>query len=272
MSTVAPPRGPRPPVDARILARRRAVVAAGERRRRRVLASFVALLALAAVGVALSSSPLFAVDEVRVTGASGEDAELVREIAGVEPGEPLLAVDLAAIDGEVAALPWVRDVAVSRIPPSTIEVAVTPREPVVNVGLAGAWWLLDAEGYVVGGGLREDLARIEALSSELPGPGREAGDAAVRNALAVHLALPSQVRAEVDRYDAPSARGLRLRLAESGIWVRFGPAERVELKAEVMTLLLEQAREQAALAGEEDLGVLELDVRAPDNPVLIPGG
>jgi hypothetical protein len=55
------------------------------------------------------------------------------------------------------------------------------------------------------------------------------------------------------------------------VWVRFGRAERVGSKAQVIGLLLDQARQQAALTGSEDLGITELDVRAPDNPVLIPG-
>lgn len=270
MSTAAPPREQRPQMDARMRARRRAVVAAGERRRRRLLASLLVLLGLLAGGAVLSSSSLFAVAEVRVSGVSGGQAEAVRTVAAVEPGQPLLAVDLAAVAAEVEALAWVREVAVSRVPPSTVDVAVVPREPVVNVGVARAWWLVDADGVVVAGGLRSDLPRIEALASVLPPPGEEVADAAVRNALAAHLRLPEGVRERVDRYEAPSARGLLLHLADEDVLVRLGLAERVELKAEVLGLLLEQAREQAALADREGLGIAEIDVRAPDNPVLVP--
>src|SRR5690606_39575827 len=69
--------------------------------------------------------------------------------------------------------------------------------------------------------------------------------------LAVHLELPGPLRAQVDRYEASSERSLRLHLLDSDVWVRFGRAERVEDKARVINLLLDQAREQAALQGRE---------------------
>jgi cell division protein FtsQ len=218
----------------------------------------------------VSHSPLFAVDEVRVTGLEGERAALVDRLAAVSPGERLLSVDLDAIRDDVIGLPFVREVAVTRVPPSTIQIAVVPRVPVVAVAVPGASWLLDADGVVVAGGVGEGLPVVDAERSVLPGPGVEVSDAAVRNAVEVHVGLPGPLRAQIDRYDAPSERGLRLHLAEDDIWVRFGVAERVPAKAQVIGLLLDQAREQAARAGRSDLGVAELDVRAPDNPVLVP--
>lgn len=57
---------------------------------------------------------------------------------------------------------------------------------------------------------------------------------------------------------------------EGGIWVRFGTVDRAQAKARAIDLLIEQARAQALLQGRPDLGIAEIDVRAPDNPVLIP--
>lgn len=270
MSAPAPPRPQRPQMHARFRDRRRAVVAAGVRRRRRIAGSIVAVLAIAAGALGLSYSPLFAVDEVRVEGVAGDRATAIRDLVAVIPGERLLSVDLEAIRADVLSLPWVREVEVARVPPSTVQVAIAPREPVLVVALPGSAWLIDAEGVVVAGGARDDLVVVAAPSSVLPGPGIEVSDAAVRNALDVHTGLPGPVRALVDRYEATSDRGLRLRLAEDGVWVRFGRAERIAAKAQVIGLLLEQAREQAALRGDDDLGVAEVDVRAPDNPVLVP--
>jgi cell division protein FtsQ len=271
MSAPAPTRSARPPMDDRIRERRRAVAAAGARRRRRIAGSVLVVVLLAAGAFAITRSPLFAVDEVRVLGVAGDRAEQVRTVAAVAPGERLLSVDLEAVRASVAGLPWVRDAVVTRVPPSTVQVAVAAREPVAVVALPGATWLLDAEGVVVGGGARDGLVVVDAPASVLPGPGVRVSDAAVRNALAFHLALPGPVRALVDRYEAPSDRGLRLHLADEGVWVRVGRAERVEAKARVIGLLLDQAREQAAAGGDEGLGVAELDVRAPENPVLVPG-
>jgi cell division protein FtsQ len=293
----APPPAPvraRPPMDDRIRERRRAVVRQGARRRRRIAGSLAALILLVGGAYAITHSPLFAVDEVRVTGAEGARAELVRELAAVVPGERLLSVDLDAVGGRVGALPWVRSVEVSRLPPSTVQVAITPRMPVVTLEVSGGTWLVDEEGVVVAAGDRTDLPLLEAPNSVVPRPGGVVSDAAVRNALQVHLLLPGPRRATVLRYDAPSDRGLRVLIdagadpaggdglpeghsgeTVDGVWVRFGTAERVPEKAQVIDLLLAQAREQAEQRraegeGGTGIGVAELDVRAPDNPVLVP--
>ncbi|MDQ3974296.1 MAG: hypothetical protein M3276_08170, partial [Actinomycetota bacterium] len=92
-----------------------------------------------------------------------------------------------------------------------------------------------------------------------------------RSALAVHTQLPADLRVQVDRYEASGERSLRLHLrphpttaAPDGVWVRFGAPQRVADKARVLRLLLGQA----ASAHGPTLG--EIDVRAPDNPVLVP--
>ena len=270
MSAAAPPRRQRPQMDARIRARRRAVAEEQRRRNLRRLLSLAVVVALAAGAYAVTRSPLFEVDEVVIEGLTGERVDLVRRLAGIRPGERLLEVDLDAVRDDVERLPWVRSVDVARRPPSTISVAVDVRVPVAVVRLPETSWLLDGDGVVVGGGVDEDLVVIDAPSSVLPGPGVETSDSAVRNALEVHQSLPGPLRAQVDRYEAPSDRSLRLHLADSDVWVRFGRAERVDDKAQVIGLLLEQAREQAQVQGRSGLGVAELDVRAPDNPVLIP--
>ena len=302
----APPRRPRrsgPPVDRRILERRRRVREEAARRRRRVTMSVLALGLVLGGAYGVSRSPLFAVGEVRIAGVPAEQAAQVRKIAGVGTGGNVLDVDTAAVTGRVEELAWVKDARVRRLP-GAIEIRVVPRVAVAVIRLPGAAWMIDGEGWVMGGGAPEGLALVEAPDAVLPPVGERVADAGIRNALAVHAALPESLRAMVERYHAPSARGLRLRLvppapaqdaaagpgaadpgAEApsdeerpGVWVRFGLAERAEAKGRVIELLLAQAREQAAQAGrpvaEGQLppGIAELDVRAPDNPVLIPSG
>lgn len=259
----------------------------------------LALVLAGAYGV--SRSPLFAVGEVRIAGVPAAQAAEVRKIAGIGTGGNVLDVDTVAVTGRVEDLAWVKDARVRRLP-GAIEIRVVPRVAVAVIRLPGAAWMIDEEGWVMGGGAPDGLALIEAPDAVLPPVGERVADAGIRNALAVHAALPERLRAMVDRYHAPSARGLRLRLvppaAEApvgtaepaegeqpgaeetgpGIWVRFGLADRAEAKAQVIELLLAQAREQAAQSGrpvtEGELppGIAELDVRAPDNPVLIPAG
>jgi len=261
-------------MDARIRARRAQVVRQRLRRRRRVTLSVVGLLLLAVAAVAVARSPLFAIAEVRVLGVAGEAQAAVREEAGLRPGDNLLAADLRDAADRVEALPWVHTAGARRLPPSTVEVRVVVRQPVMVIRLPDAAWLVDAGGVVVAGGSRPGLPEVLAPHSVVPGVGGEVRDAALRNALDARARLPVDLRAVIERYEAPSARDLRLRL-RGGVVVRFGAAEDVEAKARSVLLLLEQARVQAGrrepgTGGERRLGVAEIDVRAPDNPVIVP--
>jgi cell division protein FtsQ len=266
--TTSPTRPRRPPMDARIRDRRRAVARATARRRRRVTLSVLGLVALAAVAVAVARSPLLAITDVEVTGVTGEAADEVRAAAAVVDGENLLAADLAGAADRVRALPWVRDVAVRRVPPATVNVRVIPRQAAAVVRVGEAVWLVDAGGVVIGGGTRRDLVVIDAPNAVLPPAGVETTDAAVRGALAVHAALPEALRERVERYEAPRPRALRFQLSSPPVAVRFGAAERVDAKAAVILALLDQLDAPAV----ELPPIAELDVRAPDNPVLLPAG
>jgi cell division protein FtsQ len=268
-------------MDARIRARRIAVYQAEVRKRRRWVISGVAVVLLAVAAVAAARSPLFAITEIRIVGASGERAAQLRDFMPITVGENLLAADLAQVERRLAQVAWVRAVDVVRIPPSTVDVRVQVRQPIANVRLADALWAVDADGVVLGPGAQKGLVEIDAPNSVLPGVGTRVSDAAVRNALAVHAALPPHRRHAVDRYDAPSERGLRLRLRvdptvfgphpegsegdRTGVWIRFGSVDRSEQKTRVLDALLEEVRK----AG---VPIAEIDVRAPDNPVLVPAG
>lgn len=269
----------RPAMDARLKARRDRVAHARRQRRRRVVGSLAILVALAGTAVAVAMSPLLDIAEVRVTGVDGDRREEVRAAARVEPGENLLAADLGAADARVEELPWVRAAVVRRVPPSTVELSVAPRTPVAVVRLADGVWLVDDEAVVVAGGGDDELPLIEAPNSVLPAAGQPVRDEAVVNALTVRARLPDEIRSRVTRYEAPSARGLRLELVDGTI-VRVGRAERMAEKAKAIALLLEQAASEegagldsgddAGSATAEAPGIAEIDVRAPDRPVLVP--
>lgn len=275
--TLTPPRaGRRPAMDARIRARRNQVSRDRARRRRRVVGSVAAVIVLAAAAIGVARSPLFTIDAVRVVGVTEDEQDVVRQAVALGMGDNLLTVDLGAASARVRALPWVRDADVRRRPPSGVEVTVVPRKPVVVVRLPDAAWLVDAEGVVVAGGVGEGLVELTAPYSVVPGVGAQVRDAALRNALDARAQLPETLRGQVLRYEARSARDLRLHL-ENGMVVRFGVADDVDAKARSVDLLLEQARAQAARRTPDGhpapvLGVAEIDVRSPDNPVLVPSG
>jgi len=101
----------------------------------------------------------------------------------------------------------------------------------------------------------------------------EVSDAAVNAALQIRKNLPTGMRLAIDRFEAPSPHGVRLRIRDGDeqVWVRFGDDSQVLHKARVVRLLLDQVdAERARRAADDPLGQVELDVRAPDTPVLVP--
>ncbi|CAN5231736.1 hypothetical protein BH20ACT9_BH20ACT9_22020 [soil metagenome] len=269
-ATSAPGRGP---VDQRIRSRRRTVARQNARRRRRVTFSVLVVLALGAAAVAVARSPLFDVTAVRVAGVSGAKAQAVRAAADLTTGQSLLSVDLETVTRRIERLGWVREASLERVPPTTLRIGIRERRPAVVLRARGGPWLVDEQGVVLARGTDPELTVVDAPQAAPGLVGRDIGDPAVANALAVRRGLPRMLATRVRRYHAPDVPGLRF-LHDSGAWVRFGAAERVAFKARVVDALLAQIRAHARSNGiTPQVGlstVAELDVRAPENPVIVP--
>lgn len=253
--------------------RRRALQDAGVRRSRRLAGSAAALVALVALVVGLTYSPLFRVAEVTVAGTEGERAAEVVAAAGVPADANLLFVDLAAVVARVRRLPWVADAGIARTPPATLEVTVTVREPVLVLRLRDSSWLVDGQATLVGGGALDGLARLDAPDTALPSVGRPVDDPLVRAALAYATGLPEGVRARIQRYDARPGEPLRAVVAvtadadgPASVPVVLGDPVDVEAKGRALEYVLERLTADETLDPEG----FEIDVRAPENPVLAP--
>ena len=238
----------------------------------------VVLLLVGIGATALAFSPVFAVTEVRVTGVEGPRADHVRRMVTVPMGSPLLTANLSRTEDSVRQVPWVATVEVRRVLPTSLHVDVVTRTPVLLVKDNGEHWQLDDEGVVVAAGDIDELPVVEAQAAILPPAGEVVRDAAVQNVLAVHNGLDEELRAHFVRYEAAGPRGARGLFAipgsdGDGVWVRFGDADRIERKSVVTQLLIDQIQSQHEARGSAGLSdVAEVDVRAPDNPVVIPDG
>ena len=264
-------RGPgvRDDMDARIRARRARVRSeAVKRRQRRTLSLFVLLLVVAGVAVALRS-PLFEISAIEVRGVGGTRADSVRQAAAIDIGEHLLTAPLEGARAAVERLAWVRTAEVTRMPPSTVAITVTPRRPLLTVETPTRAWKVDGEAVVIDGGRVDGAPVIQVGEPAVPELGSAIEDQTVRDAVAIHTRLPAWLRDQVAAYRIAGPRDvwLRLRVREGGdgsgrataVDVRFGAAKDLALKAEVLRVLLPQAVEQGR----------DLDVRAPANPVVV---
>lgn len=107
------------------------------------------LITLLIAAIAAVHSPLFGLDEIRVSGQ--RNAEVRQRVAdlGVGEGALLVWIDTDAIAQAVVADPWVARVEVSRVLPSTLSIEVAERREAFAVASDGAWMIVASDGVVV---------------------------------------------------------------------------------------------------------------------------
>ena len=248
-----------PSIDPRLRARRIEVQRGqGRRRLQRVLD--VGLLIAVAVGFAGAlRSPLLDVDEVRVAGTAHISPETLIEQSGLLPGQQLMDLDLRAVGGSIAALPWVSEVRVHRGVDGIVDVLVTERIAVAVVGEGADAYLVDVEGRVLAPSasdavLAASLVRLADASSALrPGDALASGSSsALLVAERLASAAPGAV-ATVSVGDEVTAT-----LVQGGT-VRFGDATQLEAKVRSLRTMLDRV----------DLSCLAtIDLRSPYSAVL----
>lgn len=220
-------------------------------RRLRPLLYGVGLVALVGTGVwLLWFSSVLETRGVEVTGNGTLSAARVEKAARVPLGEPLVGVDLDAIEQRVEAIASVRSASVSRSWPHTIQIDVVERVPVAVVSRGVGLQAVDVDGYLFGSYASEpkDLPVIRTA----PDVRREA----LAEAAAVIGSLRADISAKVRHVDVQTIDQIVLRLKD-GRRVMWGSADDAAQKAEVLEALLRQPATK---------NVSEIDVRVPGRP------
>jgi cell division protein FtsQ len=218
-------------------------------KRARLLLAAALAFAVLAFGI-VWATPLFAVKQVEVTGTDVLDPAEVATAADEYLDRSILRADLDAIAGQVASLPAVKAVEVTRSWPSAVLIAVTERNPYLAIPVGGETFLMaDSEG-VVFDEADEIPDSIWIVQLDDPGP----GDLATLETLKVLQSLPSDLADEVERVESPSPAAVT-RYLEGGRTLTWGDGSENDKKARVATRLL---------AG----GYQHVDVSAPDAPTV----
>jgi cell division protein FtsQ len=198
-----------------------------------VVASVVAVRAVVRHVVA---SPRFAVRDVRVTFSVTADADAaarvsadeVRELAGVELGDQLLAVDADAIAKQLATHPWIASARVRRELPSVLAIEITERRAAASA-LLGALYLLDADGRPFKRATFEEadgLPVITGVTREQYAALRRASEAVFREAIALVATYGADPgRPKLSEVHVDSRQGFSLVLLDGGGRVRLGRGE-----------------------------------------------
>jgi len=100
----------------------------------------------------------FAIQNIEVKTDGAIPLDELRRWSGVKPGENLIALDLAAVKRNLELVSAIQSVSVERVLPCTLEIRVTERKPIAEVGVPRAApsggvaisvYQLDADGYVM---------------------------------------------------------------------------------------------------------------------------
>jgi cell division septal protein FtsQ len=101
-----------------------------------------------AFDLVLSASAL-QVQHIAVNGNSKMSVAEIRALAEGVRGKSILTADLAAYRRRLLASPWIAEVGLRRVLPSTIEVFVSEREPMGLCRLQKQLYLIDRSGVVI---------------------------------------------------------------------------------------------------------------------------
>ena len=225
---------------------------------RRSVAIGLGLLALAAGAYAgARETSLFAVDRIEVHGGPpAVRAQVRRELAPLL-GTSLVALDGAALERHVDALPTVVSVTYDRAFPHTLRVTVVPETSVAVLHRGGQTWLVSARGRVVAHVPRGTFPLLPRIWVPWRTPvaagaflGSQQGGAAAR-ALALVRRFPARIAT------ATLSHGELVFRLRSGLELQLGDPTDVRLKLAI-------ARRALYLL---PAGATYLDVSVPGRPV-----
>lgn len=201
----------------------------------------------------LRSSPLVAVSEVTVTGATGpQAAQIRRALEDAARRMTTLDVDRAALRAAVRPFPVVAEVRADARPPRRLELTVREYVPVAALASGSRRAAVAADGTIIEGTLTRGLP---VVPGGLPAGRRLPGDGRARRMVALLAAAPVQLRARIARVTA-AQQGLVVQL-RNGPAVYFGAPARLRAKWAAATRVL---------ADYSSRGATYLDVRVPERP------
>jgi cell division protein FtsQ len=258
---------PKPGVDPRLRARRIQVRRDEGRKRLRwaVIGGAVALVVIGA-GLVLES-PLFAIDDVQITGATYTDPARLQQVVDQLDGSTLLGADLGKAEATLAADPWVKRVRVERRPLRGIRIEIVEREPVATyMGTDQRWRVLDEDGRVMAVLDPPGSKPVDPLELTLPAPGPDLGAGAtapadLAGAAGIVPRLPPELRTKVCSLAVGAAGQLTMTMCD-GFVIDLGSPDRLRDKLVTTIFVLNTRPDDVARSSG-------LNVGDPERPVLI---
>lgn len=225
--------------------------------------AFLSLLVFGLAIYAFLSSPFFKVSKVRVTGAKVLSSEEVVILTGVTANDNIFRLSASKVAKRVMGSPRIASVSVTKRFPSTLEVRVLERRPVVLIPYST--YYLDVDGLGVPVSMVSDLA-----SSRLPlltgrpllavSLGRAVNDADFREVVTIPASLRDDTLSRLSEIDGDNLNDVVLYTID-GVRIRWGAPEANRRKATILDSIL-------ASLDDGSLVSTNIDISSPGTPVI----
>jgi len=229
-------------------------VSATRNRRIAALVIVAAFGALGALILATMFTPLLAVQNLEVTGTHRIPRATVMKALQGQIGRPLPMVNTGEIAKALEPFVLVDSFATISLPPHTLRIAITERQPICIVTVAGVDYLYDPAGVRIGtvsGG--DNYPRIDIVGDPKGSPEYSA-------AIDVLLALPANLLGQISTVDAKSKDDVTMRLRGNvGQKIVWGDGSQSALKSKVLAALIRNQKKS---------DYVTFDVSSPTAPVV----
>lgn len=185
------------------------------------------------------TAPMFAVQDVQISGTQILDQNIVAKLADVQ-GRSIWFVDTNTIRSQIAANPYVEQVNVYATLPNTVAIDVHERSPEVRWQVGATRYLVAADGLVLGTDTTvpvTDTLVIEDRSNRLLEPNQRVDADALKLAQLLRLRLPNEAGVQPIGISWDQGAGLAVTL-DGNRNVAFGTSERIDEKIHVLTMLI----------------------------------
>ncbi len=257
--------------------------------RGRFALSLVSVAAVAAA-VFLTMSLFFRVETIAVAGAEKYTPWMIRQAAGVEPGDALLSIGEARVASRIRMnLPYVDEIKVGVRLPGTVEIQITELQVTYSIeDENGAWWLISADGRAVEQVTLDKAlgyTRVEGLAIRTPQPGDQVqampgqiidpdegtaesqdqadADEQLDALISIMTALEhNRIIGEIALIDVTDVTAIRMEYPQL-LTVSLGNAERMDYKIAYLAAAVEELADSQS-------GELDLSLEYSEDAVFVP--
>lgn len=155
------------------------------------------------------------ITNVTVEGRDHIEAQTLKDAIGINPGDPILGVDIHALHARLTAIAWVKDVQVRRVFPDRLIIKIDERLPIaVWADAPGGMAVIDDEGVIVARRGFHDFGQL--LAVEGVGAEKSAGKliALLKGQPELAVRVTKAIRISDRRWDLAMDGGTVLRLPE----------------------------------------------------------